>query len=361
MDKAVKTIFFFVGVIILFVFLGNMYFGDFLSPQGGIFLSQDKGASWQQFGEVSSGTKLSRIDSIEISSNPKDPRILYLGTFNNGIFKSVDGGASWHKLSDRNGILDARANVYSIAADPAFPDYQKKIPDKFYIGVLQNKTGKILKTEDGGVSFREVYVSPKPNMAVFSVEIDPRSPNIVWAGPADGLLIKSKDYGETWKLVQEFGTSISSLILNPSNPGMMFIGSFSGGIFSSSDGGTNWIDESEGLKTYPNARYLEKVILDPWRNLYIASRFGLLKSSDWGVNWKPISIIFPDDALPVLDIAFGKSQREIYVSASNLVFNTKDGGEFWQIRKLGTTKRVKSLWIDSNGNILAGAGKSVGR
>ena len=362
MDKAIKTIFFFVGALVIVVFLGNIYFGDFLTPQGGIFLSGDKGTVWQRYGSLSSGGRIIKIDSVEIISNPKDTRILYWGTLNNGIFKSVDGGVSWHKLSDRNVVLDPRANVYGIAVDPSLPDYKKKIPDRFYLGVLQNKSGKVLKTEDGGLSFKEVYVSPKQNAAVFPVEVNPKTPNIVWAGTSDGLLLKSKDYGETWKLAQEFGYAIGSLILSPSNPNQMLVGTFSGGIFSSHDGGLSWIDESESLKDYPNSRYIEKIVLDPWGDLYIASRFGLLKSSDWGINWKPINIVFPDNALPVLDVAFGKSPREIYVSASNLVFNTKDGGEFWQIRRLGTTKRVKSLWVDpKDGRILAGAGNTVGR
>jgi photosystem II stability/assembly factor-like uncharacterized protein len=362
MDKAVKTIFFFVAVIIVIVFAGNMYFSDFLTPQGGIFLSKDSGTSWQRFGALSTGGKITNIDSIEIINNPKDSRILYWGTLGKGIFKSIDSGNTWHKLSDANAVLDPRANVYSIAVDPNLPDYQNKIPDRFYLGVLQNGSGKVLKTIDGGLSFKEVYVSSKQNATVYSVKIDPRNPNIIWAGTSDGLLLKSKDYGETWKLSQEFGTAINSIILNPSSTSQMFIGTFSGGIFSSSDGGVSWIDESDGLKDYQNSRYLEKIIIDPWGNLYIASRFGLLKSSDWGINWKAVSIVFPDDALPVLDVAFGKSQKDLYVSASNLVFNTKDGGEFWQIRKLGTTKRVKALYINKDsGVILAGAGQTNSR
>lgn len=322
-------------------------------------MSNDKGTTWQRFGELAGGSRISRLDTTELESNPKDSRILYLGTLKNGIFKSVDGGASWHKLADANRVLDPRANVYGIAVDPNFPDYSERIPDKFYLGVSQGGFGKILKTEDGGVSFKEVYVSPVSGSVVFTVKIDPFKTNVVWAGTSDGLLLKSRDYGETWKLVQEFGAPISSIILNPSNTARMFVGTFRGGIFSSADAGLNWIDESESLKDYPNSRYIERVIIDPWGNLYLASRFGLLKSSDWGLVWRPVSIVFPDATLPVLDVAFGQSQKEIYVSDGNLIFNTKDGGEFWQVRKLGTTRNIRSLWIDpESGRILAAAGRT---
>lgn len=359
MDKAIKTIFFFVAVVILIVTAGNFYMGGLLSPQGGVFVSNDKGVTWQRYGNMADGSNISRLDTTELENNPKDSRILYLGTLGNGVFKSVDNGANWHKLADVSGVLSSRASIYSIAIDPNFPDYSKKIPDKFYLGVSQDGYGAILKTEDGGVSFKTVYISPAASSVVYAVKINPSKTNVVWAGTSDGLLLKSQDRGETWKLIQEFGASISSIILNPSSTSRMFVGTFSRGVFSSADGGASWVDESESLNSYPNSKYIERVILDPWGNLYLASRFGLLKSSNWGLSWKPVNIVFPDGTLPVLDVAFGQSQNEIYVSDSNLVFNTKDGGEFWQIRKLGTTHKIRSLWIDpASGVILAAAGKT---
>ncbi|MBI4120381.1 MAG: hypothetical protein HY454_02845, partial [Parcubacteria group bacterium] len=197
----------FVGVVVLGIaaltVVGGPLAGDFLAPRGGVYASVDRGGVWQRSGKVE-GANINRLDVTAIVHNPKDPRILYMGTLGDAVLKSVDSGATWHRLEDQNKVLDRRANVYSVAVDYTLPDYGRKKPDRFYLGVYQNDFGRILRTEDGGVSFKEVYVASRPQYAVFVVVLDPREPNVIWAGTAEGLLLRSRDYGETWKLVQEF-------------------------------------------------------------------------------------------------------------------------------------------------------------
>lgn len=358
MNKAFGVIFFIAAIIIVVIFLANTYLGSYLTPQGGIFISQDNGISWQRAGSVENKRRITNIDSFILESNPRDPRILYWGTIGDSILKSIDGGVTWHRISDANGILSSKSSVYSIAADPVFPDYSNKIPDKFYIGVTQNKTGKILKTEDGGISFKEVYVSPKQNNSIFSIEVNPQSPNIVWAGTSDGLLLKSKDYGETWKLINKFDSAIKSIIFRPSNSNNILLATYSSGIFSSYDGGDSWNKETMSVKNYSGSYYINKIVLDYSENVYMVSSIGLLRSFDWCKNWELVNIVFPDKTLSVFDVVFGENVDEIYVSAGNFIFSTKDGGEFWQIRKLATSKNIRLLFVDtSTGVILAGAGK----
>lgn len=362
MDNLIKTVLFFAAVIGLVVFFGNFYFGNLFSPQGGFFISQDKAATWSRSGVLATEGNINRLDIIDIKNNPKDYRIVYANTLHNGILKSVDAGMTWHKLSDQNSVLSPRANVYSIAVDPMLPDYKNKKPDKFYLGVSQDSLGKVLKTEDGGVSFKEVYVAAKPQVSVFAVEIDPVRPNIIWAGTGEGVLLKSQDYGETWNLAQEFGQAIKSVLINPKNTGQMFVATFNGSIFTSADAGTNWTDDSEGLKDFNGARSIQSVVFNPVNGgMYLASGFGLLKSLDFGISWEPIYIISPDSTLAVSDVAFGPSgAQEIYVSASNLIYSTKDGGKFWQVRKLGTVPKIRALWVNpKDGVIIAGAGSGA--
>lgn len=347
MDKAIKIIFVFIAGIAALVALGGFYFDDLLTPQSGLFLSRDRGSSWQKFGSLANGGSMERIGIIKIKNNPKDERILYAGTLRNGVLKSVNGGETWHKLEDKNKVLNPRANVYGVGIDPTRPDYVKKTADRFYLAVYQNDYGRVLKTEDGGLSFREVYISARPQFAVFDVEVDPRRPNVVWAATADGLLLKSADYGESWKLAQEFAVALGGLIIDPSNTERMFLASFNGGIFTSSDGGASWTDESEGLNNFPRSRDIQAAERDPRTgDIYLATGFGLLRSQNGGVDWEAIGAIFPDEALPVLDVAFGSGTGEMYVSASNLIYRTINGGGAWQVRKLGTGKQIRTLWVN---------------
>ena len=195
------------------------------------------------------------------------------------------------------------------------------------------------------------------------MDIDPVRPNVVWAGTADGLLLKSQDYGETWKLVQEFGAIISAVLIDPRAPRQMFITTINKGIFSSSDGGATWIDETEGLKSFPRATNIQSTHRDLATNaIYLATGFGLLKSNDGGVSWNAVSVIFPDEVLPVTAVGVSpKNQREIYVAAGNIIYRTSNGGESWQVRQLNTDKKVKLFLVnpDNTSQIFAGLGKAT--
>lgn len=361
MQQAVKGILFFVAVAAVLTIVAGTYFGDILTPQGGFFISLDKGATWRKFGTLATGGNINRLDVIDIKNNPKDPRILYAATLNNGVLKSVDGGEVWHKLEDKNGVLKPRADVQSVAVDPSRPDYGKKIPDRFYLAVFQDDYGRVLKTEDGGLSFKEVYITPKPNYSVFAVEVDPKNSKIIWAGTGEGILLKSADYGETWRLAQEFGQAINYVLINPKNTSQMLVTSFNGGVFSSVDGGTNWVDETEGLNSFNGARNIQSLIYySDTSETYMATGFGLLKSRNFGIDWVGVEALFPQESLPVLDAALVNKGREIYASANNLIYSTKDGGKFWQVRKLGTAKKLRALWVDpkNDSRIIAGASKA---
>ena len=228
------------------------------------------------------------------------------------------------------------------------------------MAAYQASYGRIFKTEDGGLTFKEVYTAARPNYAVFTVKLDPRRPNIVWAGTGEGLLLKSQDYGETWKLAQEFKGIINGLIINPANPSQMLVSTRRNGVFTTWDGGATWVDESEGLSKYPKAKNIEMVAWDSATGqIYLGTWYGLLKSADGGVNWKEVGLVFPSDALPVLAVAFGQNSRDIYVSAKTYVFSTQDGGNFWKVRQLGAAKVVRTLAVEPKGGakVLAGLGK----
>lgn len=363
MASLLKFIIFIAIVGAIAIGVGQVYFGNFLNPQGGFFVSLNQGTTWKKTGSLATdGTSLNRLNILEIKSNPKDSRILYAETLGGGVLKSVDGGEVWYSLQDKNKVLDLRANVYALAADPNFPNYDKDIPDKFYLAVYQNKSGKVLKTEDGGVSFKEVYITSRANYPVFDVALDPRNENIVWVATGEGNLLKSPDGGATWKLVQEFGKAINYFLINPNNPSLMLVTTFSGSIFTSQDSGTTWTDDTIGINFFKNARFIEKVLYNPADGgVYLASKFGLIKSYDFGINWQAMDVVTANDILPVTDVAFGgRGSQNIYVSASNFIYSSKDGGKFWQIRKLGVAKQIRTLWVDpKNPNkIIAGTSGS---
>src|ERR1035438_4060631 len=78
---------------------------------GGVFKSINGGASWS-----ASSSGLTNLGVLALVIDPSNPATLYAGTVNGGLFKSSNGGASW-SASNPGLPYDVRA----LAIDPWNP------------------------------------------------------------------------------------------------------------------------------------------------------------------------------------------------------------------------------------------------
>lgn len=122
--------------------------------------------------------------------NPKNPRIMLVGTQEGGIFRTEDGGATWKPAAG------GKAFIFGMAADP-------HNPDRVYAAAAEKR---LLTSADGGASWRAVDLpGPRPgSIAANAVAVSPSEPGTVYVGTmaydhkaADGLYV-SKDYGATF-------------------------------------------------------------------------------------------------------------------------------------------------------------------
>ena len=108
----------------------------------GIFKTTDGGKNWEHKVEIEESEDF--LDNVKIASMAMDPKnnsVLYLGTRQNGLYKSENGTDSWKKVTDENGILNENAAVYDIAIENGNSDI-------VYIATLNNGRGELLKSED---------------------------------------------------------------------------------------------------------------------------------------------------------------------------------------------------------------------
>jgi hypothetical protein len=71
----------------------------------GIFKTIDGGKNWEH--KVTIEESESLLDNVKIASMAMDPKnnsVLYLGTRQNGLYKSDNGADSWKKIIDENGV-----------------------------------------------------------------------------------------------------------------------------------------------------------------------------------------------------------------------------------------------------------------
>jgi hypothetical protein len=195
------------------------------------------------FGQTNSG----RLTSIAI--HPGNPDIIYVAGAQGGVWKSVDGGASWVPLTDSQCSLA----MGSIALDPANPDI-------LYVGTgEQNFSGDsyygcgMLKSADGGQTWseigRSVFTANGKRPRISRVVVDNATANsagtIVFAA-TDAGLYRSADAGATWSLSGGPAGAATDIVADQSNPGVFYAanGDLGGpernGIFKTTDSGLTW-------------------------------------------------------------------------------------------------------------------------
>jgi uncharacterized protein (TIGR03437 family) len=167
--------------------------------------------------------------------DPSTPSTLYDGTGDLGIFRSMDGGATWTSVN--RGI--AGANIQALAIDPVHPQ-------TLYAAAYAGSTSAVYKTVDGANSWTMVDSPPQ----ISSLAVDAQNPNIVWE--ISTALRKSTDGGATWNAVA-FPGSVQFMALDPRVSGnlfaisnLVFCGIFCSGnqfpsLYRSVDGGAHWV------------------------------------------------------------------------------------------------------------------------
>ncbi|MFQ5751696.1 MAG: T9SS type A sorting domain-containing protein, partial [bacterium] len=182
----------------------------------------------------------------DIAIFKQNPQLMYFGTgrnvLNHGLFKSIDGGLSWIKISDPGQIV-------SIALHPTSPET-----------VFVASYVKIQVSYNGGTSFEEVGQSI-PSNDISKIIVNLNNPSKLIVGTKDKGVFYTLNSGQSWKpasgLYDPRVTDIHLILTMKS----IFIGAHGSGIWqgydvvSNIDRKNNPIDAHQVfsfLPTYPN-------------------------------------------------------------------------------------------------------------
>ena len=164
---------------------------------------------------------------------------ILVATAGQGILRSVDDGASWHRLGLKEAI-EFDGTVRSLAVDPANP-----------ARVLAGADVGMCVSTDGGAHFSRVE-SPMNGQSVWSIAFDPVDPQVVYAGtgaPARARMYRSRDGGASWSTLDvelpEFCQGVNrprilTICVDPSRHEQVWFGVEEGGVWRSHDGGDRW-------------------------------------------------------------------------------------------------------------------------
>ncbi len=298
--------------------------------EGELYKSIDYGEHWLN---ISNGLPDTEIWSFAIDKNsPKNARTIYVGSYNNGIYKSTDGGQSW---TLKNNGLGVNLNIKKISIDPnnsavlyaGFEAKQTEIG-----GVNQTQQGGLYKSVDAGENWIKID-NLLTQMIVRDIKIVPSNSQIIYtavSGDYDhtleeyfgGGVFKSTDAGNSWSIVSsDFGSSenleVTSLAINPSDNNIVYASTSDApyhdqsngrGIFKTINAGSSW----QLINDNSFVTYFDFITIDPSNSsiLYAGSNGnGILKGIDSSIV-NSVEI-FPND------------DNEIYAVPNPLTINTE--------------------------------------
>ena len=246
---------------------------------------------------------------MTIAVDPTNNAVFYVGAASGGVWKTVNGGASFQPVFDTQGSF----SIGWVAVDP-------KRSSIVWVGTGERNSQRsvaygdgVYKSEDGGRSWTNVGL--KASEHIGRVVIDPKDGDTVyvaaqgplWAPGGDRGLYKTTDGGKTWNQVLKISenTGVSDVVLDPRDPEVIVATSYQrrrsfsafidGGpesaIHRSIDGGKTWKKVTTGLPDEQLGRIglaISPVQPDVlFANVEAANRKGgIFRSTDNGVTWE---------------------------------------------------------------------------
>jgi photosystem II stability/assembly factor-like uncharacterized protein len=153
----------------------------------GLYVTFDGGKTWTKRTDKD-GLPSGELGRIGIAIARSNPEIVYalIEAKVNALYKSTDGGFKWFKVSDKN-IGDRPFYYAEIYVDP-------KNENRLY-----NIYTQVSVSEDGGKTFNVLISKIHPDHHAFYIH--PENPNFLIDGNDGGLAI-SYDRGKTWRFVE---------------------------------------------------------------------------------------------------------------------------------------------------------------
>ena len=335
---------------------------------GGLWKTEDMGISWRN---ISDGYfKTGSVGAIAVAES--DPNVVYVGMgehavrgvmthHGDGVYKSTDAGKTWKRIG-----LESSQHISRVVIDP-------KNPNIVFVaaqGALYSKSKErgLYKSIDGGATWRNVlYVDDKTGASELSMDLTNtrilyaamwehgRLPwKVISGGPGSGLY-KSTDSGETWEklkdgLPEELGKM--AIAVSRSNPEKVYalIESDSdkeaGGLFVSSNGGKKWSRITNDHRLVQRAWYYIELFIDPKNeNIVYVLSAPALRSNDGGKTWEILSGTHGD----FHDLWINPDNPSNFVMSNDggaaITFN---GGKTWSTQSNMPTAQFYRINVDNH-------------
>lgn len=316
---------------------------------GGVWKTVNAGTTWTPIFDDQGAYSIGcvRID-------PSQPEVIWVGSgedvggrhvgYGDGVYKSLDGGASWQNMG-----LQQSEHIARILIDP-------RDSNVVYVasqGPLWSAGGDrgLFRTDNGGLTWRSV-LTLGPYTGVTDVVMDPRDPDVLYAathqrfrdvaalingGPESGIH-KTTDGGRSWRRLsnglpeEEMGKI--GLALAPQDPDVVYasieLPHRKGGFYRSSDAGGRFEKRSDHVSGGTGPHYYQEIWASPHAfDLIYHADVRLKVSDDGGMEFRRVGHEFKHSDNHAL--AFDPDDPDyLLVGSDGGLYETWDRGENWR-------------------------------
>ncbi|MFK7740805.1 MAG: hypothetical protein AB8H80_10825 [Planctomycetota bacterium] len=214
------------------------------NEQRGVFKTTDAGATWEKVLYVDERTGCS-----DLVIDPRNPNKLFASMWEHrrwpysfksggpgsGLYRSLDGGSTWQRLDDSDGLPKGELGRIGLAIS-------RSNPNVIY-ALTEAKKSVLLRSDDGGFRFRTVNdddgIAPRP-FYFCDLRVDPHDPERLYS--MQTVIDVSTDGGRSFATLVDWGAAHPdhhSMWIDPTDPRRIVIGN-DGGVYTSTDRGAHW-------------------------------------------------------------------------------------------------------------------------
>ncbi len=261
-----------------------------------LFFAINANSEWIQL----SGPTANKVNSVFTYRD-----VLFVGTYEEGLFKSTDFGETWTNINPKtknNNIL-----------------FIKEIGDEIFIGERGESGGGIYRTTDFGTNWELIGLNYYYVYDIIKV-------NEFYIAATSNGIFRSKDDFSLWEKCQTGFTFGTECLAADGN--IIFAGTYGGGVYRSTDLGDTWEKFNEGFEEQNIYIYC---LMSLSGKLFAGTRVGLYYSPIIGGAWKKLKMDYSNPMVSSLysnnNVIFAGTTFGLYVST--------DFGETWNLFNKG--------------------------
>lgn len=340
----------------------NVYIGT----NQDVYRSTNFGNNW----EATNSSFDQSVRSIAVMGS-----VVFVGTYDEGIIRSMDKGNSWSKVNNgliyRNSTINSLSRIgtqlfagtedgvyFSRDSGRLWLNVTNNLKDSYVMSLFGSGTdiyacgyGGVSRSADSGRTWQFIWdmdlLSPKASLSSFAADS-----NYLVVGTLGGGLFYSNDFGKSWKVSKSIFWEVSiSAIIVKDNSIYASGGYENGAVFVSNNFGQSWNRYELGIiNTEVN------VFSISGSNIYAGTDGGMYLSTDGSKTWKPINeglkVQTISSIIPVNNgILTGTYTNGMYQSINN-------GNSWEQINNGLETKEVLALISDGT-NVYCGTDEGM--